>query len=104
LHPRFAGENLGDLVVVLDIGCGAGRSSAWLPTAARVRSGSTHPRRCSRSQAVASRRPICASARWSPFPYEDDTFGLVTGFNSFFFAADMTALREADRVAKPGAR
>ncbi len=38
-------------------------------------------------------------------PYEDETFDLVAGFNSFFFAADMTAaLREAGRVAKPGAR
>jgi SAM-dependent methyltransferase len=37
-------------------------------------------------------------------PYEDDFFDVVTGFNSFFFAADMTAaLREAGRVAKPGA-
>ncbi|HEX2232821.1 MAG TPA: class I SAM-dependent methyltransferase [Thermoleophilaceae bacterium] len=37
-------------------------------------------------------------------PYEDDSFDLVTGFNSFFFAADMVAaLREARRVAKPGA-
>jgi ubiquinone/menaquinone biosynthesis C-methylase UbiE len=37
-------------------------------------------------------------------PYDDDTFDLVTGFNSFFFAADMVAaLREARRVAKPGA-
>jgi SAM-dependent methyltransferase len=37
-------------------------------------------------------------------PYEDDSFDLVTGFNSFFFAADMVAaLREAGRVAKPGA-
>jgi SAM-dependent methyltransferase len=37
-------------------------------------------------------------------PYEDDAFDLVAGFNSFFFAADMTAaLREAGRVAKPGA-
>jgi SAM-dependent methyltransferase len=35
-------------------------------------------------------------------PYEDDFFDLVTGFNSFFFAADMVAaLREARRVAKP---
>jgi SAM-dependent methyltransferase len=35
-------------------------------------------------------------------PYEDDTFDLVTGFNSFFFANDfVTALREARRVAKP---
>jgi SAM-dependent methyltransferase len=37
-------------------------------------------------------------------PYEDDAFDLVTGFNSFFFAADMTAaVREAGRVTKPGA-
>jgi SAM-dependent methyltransferase len=37
-------------------------------------------------------------------PYEDATFDLVTGFNSFFFAADMpAAVREAGRVAKPGA-
>jgi SAM-dependent methyltransferase len=36
-------------------------------------------------------------------PYENDTFDLVTGFNSFFFAADLVAaLREAARVAKPG--
>jgi SAM-dependent methyltransferase len=37
-------------------------------------------------------------------PYADDTFDLVTGFNSFFFANDfVAALREAGRVAKPGA-
>jgi ubiquinone/menaquinone biosynthesis C-methylase UbiE len=38
-------------------------------------------------------------------PYEDDTFDLVTGFNSFFFAADLVAaLREARRVTRAGAR
>ena len=37
-------------------------------------------------------------------PYADDSFDLVTGFNSFFFANDIVAaLREAGRVAKPGA-
>ena len=37
-------------------------------------------------------------------PYGDDSFDLVTGFTSFFFAADLVAaLREAGRVAKPGA-
>jgi SAM-dependent methyltransferase len=37
-------------------------------------------------------------------PWDDDTFDLVTGFNTFFFANDMvSALREAGRVAKPGA-
>ena len=36
-------------------------------------------------------------------PWPNDTFDVVTGFNSFFFAADVVnALREARRVAKPG--
>jgi SAM-dependent methyltransferase len=37
-------------------------------------------------------------------PYADDSFDLVAGFNSFFFADDMVAaLSEARRVARPGA-
>jgi SAM-dependent methyltransferase len=37
-------------------------------------------------------------------PYADDLFDVVAGFNSFFFAVDLVgALREAGRVAKPGA-
>ena len=37
-------------------------------------------------------------------PYDDNSFDLVTGFNSFFFANDIVAaVREAGRVAKPGA-
>jgi SAM-dependent methyltransferase len=37
-------------------------------------------------------------------PYEDGEFDVVCGFNSFFFAADIVAaLREAGRVARPGA-
>ncbi len=37
-------------------------------------------------------------------PFADDAFDLVTGFTSFFFAEDMVAaLREAGRVARPGA-
>jgi SAM-dependent methyltransferase len=37
-------------------------------------------------------------------PYEADGFDVVTGFNAFFYAADIVgALREAGRVAKPGA-
>ena len=37
-------------------------------------------------------------------PYDDDRFHVVAGFNSFFFALDLVgALREAGRVAKPGA-
>jgi len=37
-------------------------------------------------------------------PFADDTFDLVTGFTSFFFAGDIVrALSEARRVARPGA-
>jgi SAM-dependent methyltransferase len=37
-------------------------------------------------------------------PWPDDSFDVVTGFNSFIFAADMVgAMREARRVARPGA-
>jgi len=36
-------------------------------------------------------------------PYDDDTFDLVTGFNSFFFANDIVvAVREAARGARRG--
>jgi SAM-dependent methyltransferase len=36
-------------------------------------------------------------------PFADDSFDVVAGFNSFFFAADMVAaLSEAGRVARPG--
>ena len=37
-------------------------------------------------------------------PFDDDLFDVVAGFNAFFFAVDIVgALREAGRVAKPGA-
>jgi SAM-dependent methyltransferase len=36
-------------------------------------------------------------------PYEDNSFDVVTGFNSFQYAADrVAALREATRVTRPG--
>lgn len=37
-------------------------------------------------------------------PFDDDLFDVVAGFNAFFFAVDIVAaLREAARVARPGA-
>jgi ubiquinone/menaquinone biosynthesis C-methylase UbiE len=37
-------------------------------------------------------------------PWPDNSFAVITGFNSFIFAANITgALREARRVARPGA-
>jgi len=89
---------------VLDVGCGAG---AFLRLAAD-RDG--EPNGIDASQALiafARERLPDADLRvgeMEELPWEDDTFDLVTGFNSFFFANDLVAaLAEAGRVAKPGA-
>ena len=89
---------------VLDIGCGVG-------TFLRLVAGrGASPYGLDASEAlldVARGRLPDADLRvgdMESLPYQDDTFDLVTGFNSFFFANDMVAaLREAARVAKPGA-
>jgi SAM-dependent methyltransferase len=90
--------------LVLDVGCGAG---AFLRIAAA---------RGARPFGIDASDALLALARqrvptadlhagdMEALPYDDDTFDLVTGFNSFFFANDIVAaLREAGRVAKPGA-
>src|SRR6266508_819368 len=89
---------------VLDVGCGAG---AFLRLAAG-RGGSPHGLDASESLiALAHTRLPNADLRvgeMEDLPWDDDSFDLVTGFNSFFFANNMVAaLREAGRVAKPGA-
>lgn len=92
----------GDLV--LDVGCGVG---AFLRL---VRSRGGRASGIDASEALielARERLPDADLRvgeMEALPYDTDTFDLVTGFNSFFFADDMTAaVREAGRVAKPGA-
>jgi SAM-dependent methyltransferase len=90
---------------VLDIGCGAG---AFLRLVAE-RGGEAHGIDASDALiAFARTRLPDADLRvgeMERLPWRDDTFDVVTGFNSFFFADDMvTALREAGRVARPGAR
>jgi SAM-dependent methyltransferase len=89
---------------MLDIGCGVG---AFLRLVAER---GAEPHGIDASDAlieVARKRLPDADLRvgdMEDLPYDDDTFDLVTGFNSFFFANDMVAaLREAGRVAKPGA-
>jgi SAM-dependent methyltransferase len=89
---------------VLDIGCGAG---AFLRLVAEGGA---------ESHGLDASEPLITFARerlpgadlrvgeMEDLPWEEDSFDLVTGFNSFFFANDMVAaLREAGRVAKPGA-
>jgi SAM-dependent methyltransferase len=89
---------------VLDVGCGVG---AFLRLVSE-RGGEPHGLDASESLVTFARERLPGAdirvGEMEALPWEDDTFDLVTGFNSFFFANDMVAaLREAGRVAKPGA-
>jgi SAM-dependent methyltransferase len=90
--------------LALDIGCGAGAFLRLLADRGAL------PFGLDASEALLdlSRARVPAAdlqlGEMETLPYEDATFDLVTGFNSFFFADDfVVALREAGRVAKPGA-
>jgi SAM-dependent methyltransferase len=89
---------------VLDVGCGAG---AFLRLVAD-RGAAPHGVDASEALIAIARThlpdaDLCVG-EMEDLPWDDETFDLVTGFNSFFFANDMVAaLREAGRVAKPGA-
>jgi ubiquinone/menaquinone biosynthesis C-methylase UbiE len=89
---------------VLDIGCGVGTFLRMVAD------------RGGRAFGIDAAEALIALARervpegelrvgdMEDLPYENDSFDLITGFTSFFFANDMVAaLREAGRVAKPGA-
>ena len=89
---------------VLDVGCGTG---VFLRLAADR---GAVPFGIDASEALltlARRRVPDADLRVGDMqflPYGDDAFDLVTAFTSVFFAADpVAALRDAGRVAKPGA-
>jgi SAM-dependent methyltransferase len=89
---------------VLDVGCGVG---AFLSL---VADRGARPYGLDASDALielARERLPQADLRvgeMEALPHEEDTFDLVTGFNSFFFANDIVAaVREAGRVAKPSA-
>ena len=89
---------------VLDVGCGAGSFLRLVAERGAVPCGID----ASESLiALARTRLPEADLRvgdMQALPWADGSFDLVTGFNSFFFADDITAaLREAGRVAKPGA-
>jgi SAM-dependent methyltransferase len=90
--------------LVLDIGCGVG---AFLRLVAARGARAFGLDASAALLDVARRRVPDADLRvgeMEALPYDDDTFDLVCGFNSFFFADDIiAAVREAGRVAKPGA-
>jgi SAM-dependent methyltransferase len=90
--------------LVLDIGCGVG---AFLRMVAARGARPFGLDASAALLAVARRRVPDADLRvgdMEALPYDDDTFDLVCGFSSFFFANDFAAaVREAGRVARPGA-
>jgi SAM-dependent methyltransferase len=88
---------------LLDVGCGAGRFC-------RIAAD-----RGARVWGIDAAAPLVQIARertragdfrvgdMEALPWPDDSFDVVTGFNSFFFAADLVrVLREARRVARAG--
>lgn len=90
---------------LLDVGCGSG---AFLRLSAD---------RGAEASGLDASEPLVAIAREripgadvrvgdiEQLPWEDATFDLVTGFNSFQFAGDVIgAVREAARVARPAGR
>ena len=90
--------------LVLDIGCGVG---AFLRLVA-ARGARAFGLDASEALLELARQRVpdadLQAGDMEALPYDDDIFDLVTGFNSFFFANDIVgALREAGRVAKPGA-
>lgn len=88
---------------LLDVGCGAGRF---------LRIAADRGARCAGLDAtpafveIAQDRVSGGDIRvgdMEALPWPDASFDVVTGFNSFFIAADMgSALREARRVLRPG--
>jgi SAM-dependent methyltransferase len=89
---------------VLDIGCGVG---AFLRLVAE-RGAVPHGIDASDSLVALARERLPKAdlrvGEMESLPWGDNSFDLVTGFNSFFFANDLVAaLHEAGRVAKPGA-
>jgi SAM-dependent methyltransferase len=95
---------IGEGTAVLDVGCGSGFFCRLAADAgARV----TGIDAAGPLVKIAKQRVPDGDFRVGDIqflPFADDAFDIVTGFNSFQYAADpVAALAEAKRVAKPGA-
>src|ERR671937_2340012 len=101
--PVLDAAGVGEGTRLLDAGCGSGVAAAIAhERGARV---------CGIDAAlplveIARERvpgAVFQAGEIEELPYGDDGFDVVTGFNSFQYAADpVRALREARRVARPG--
>lgn len=96
--------NVGSATTYLDVGCGAGMAAQIAAQrGARVFGLDA----AENLLAIARTRVPTADFRTGELeelPFKDGTFDVVTGFNSFQYAANPSvALAEAKRVAKPGA-
>ena len=89
---------------LLDIGCGAGRFCRMAADRGARIAGLDATERfveIARSRVLDSDFRV---GEMENLPWEDDSFDVVTGFNSFFIASSLVnALREVRRVARPGA-
>ncbi|MFK7791511.1 MAG: class I SAM-dependent methyltransferase [Devosiaceae bacterium] len=104
-HEVFQKGAVGEGTRLLDAGCGAGMALAlaW-ELGAHV---SGFDASAALLEVARSRLPDAKFAHGDleELPFDDNAFDIVTGFNSFQFAADpVAALKEACRVTKPGGR
>ena len=104
-HAVFENGAVGVGTKLLDAGCGAGMA---LGLAAQLGAKVSGFDASDALLKIARERlpdaPL-AQGDLEDLPFDDNTFDVVTGFNSFQYAADpVAALQEARRVAKPGAR
>lgn len=90
---------------VCDVGCGSGLAARLAADRGAQVSGID----AAESLLAVARERVAGAAfhlgDLEELPYPDGTFDVVTGFNSFQFAADpVAALREARRISKPMGR
>jgi SAM-dependent methyltransferase len=109
VEPAFAAAldalGVGAGTRMLDVGCGAGRALRL----AADRGADVSGLDASPGMLEYARRRVpgatIVQGELQSLPFPDQTFDVVTGFNSFQYAADPSeALREAKRVTAPGGR
>ncbi len=88
---------------VLEVGCGSGVFLRAAADRGAVVTGIDSSERLVELARARAPEADVSVGDLQELPYADDSFDVVAGFNSFFFAADMVAaLAEARRVTKPG--